>query len=50
MTKDEFIKEANRCGYAEEDIEEMVAMVEEARNDGVPMEFDSIVLIEQPVY
>lgn len=50
MTKSEFIKKAEALGYAEEDIEEMVAMVEEARNDGVPMEYDSIILIEQPVY
>lgn len=50
MTKTEFIKTAEALGYAEEDIEEMVAMVEEARSEGVPMKFDSIVLIEQPEY
>lgn len=50
MTKVEFIKAAEALGYAEEDIEEMVAMVEEARNDGVPMKYESIVLIEQPEY
>ena len=50
MTKAEFIKKAESLGYLEEDIAEMVAMVEEIRDDGVPMEYDSIVLIEQPVY
>ena len=50
MTKAEFIEEAKKCGYMDEDIEEMLDMVEEARNDGVPMEYDSIILTEQPVY
>ena len=50
MTKTEFIKTAEALGYAEEDIEEMVDMVEEARNDGVPMDYETIILIEQPVY
>lgn len=50
MTKDEFIERAKEYGYMDEDIEEMLDMVDEARNDGVPMEYDSIVLIEQPVY
>ena len=50
MTKAEFIKKAKEYGYMDEDIEEMVDMVEEARNDGIPMDYETIVLTEQPVY
>ena len=50
MTKDEFKKKAMEYGYSEEDIEEFVDMIEEARNDGVPMQYEDIVLTEQAVY
>ena len=50
MTKAEFIKAAEEYGYSAEDIKEMVAMVEKARNEGVPMDYDIIVLTEQPRY
>lgn len=50
MTKAEFVKAAQNLGYAEEDIDEMLDMIEEARKDGIPMSYDDIVLIEQPKY
>lgn len=52
MTKDEFIAKAKEFGYMDEDIEELVALVEEANSDGVPITFDYAAegFIEQPVY
>nr|DAP22436.1 MAG TPA: hypothetical protein [Bacteriophage sp.] len=52
MTKEEFIVKAKEFGYMDEDIEELVALVEEANSDGVPITFDYAAegLIEQPVY
>jgi hypothetical protein len=50
MTKAEFVKMATEYGYSKEDIDEMTAMIEQARNDGVPMDYDVIVLTEQPKY
>ena len=50
MTKAEFVKAARSFGYAEEDIDEMIDMIESAQKDGVPMAYDDIVLIDQPKY
>lgn len=53
MTKAEFIANATEYGYMDEDIEEMIELVEEANQDGVPMSFDYLaekVLAEQPTY
>lgn len=52
MTKDEFITKAKEFGYMDEDIEDLIALVEDANSDGVPITFDYVAegLIEQPVY
>lgn len=53
MTKAEFIAKAKGYGYMDEDIEEMIELVEDANQDGVPMSFDYFaekVLAEQPTY
>ena len=40
MTKAEFIAKATEYGYMDEDIEEMIELVEDANQDGVPMSYD----------
>lgn len=50
MTQAEFIKKAKEYGYMDEDVDEMIDLVEEARNGGVPMDYEIILLTEQPVY
>ena len=53
MTKAEFIAKATEYGYMDEDIEEMIELVEDANQDGVPMSYDYLaenVLAEQPAY
>ena len=53
MTKAEFIAKATEYGYMDEDIEEMIELVEDANQDGVPMSYDYLaenVLAEQRAY
>ena len=50
MTKSDFIEKAKEFGYSDEDINEFIELTESARKDGVPLKYEDVVLVEQPVY
>ena len=50
MSESEFRTLAEEYGYSTEQIDELVELVMEARLEGVPMKFEDIELVEQPVY
>lgn len=50
MTKNEFIKKAKDLGYTDEEIKDYVEMVEHDTQDGLFIPWESVLLIEKPVY
>lgn len=46
MTKEEFIKEAKKFGYTENEINDILKLIEESKKDGITMKYEEILLIE----
>ena len=49
MKKEEFIQEAKKLGYTDEEIQEWVEIYEDAKKKGVTMDWRDF-LIEKPFY